>query len=87
MRILIVEDELSKKENIISLVEENFPKSILLEAHSVKSAKILLKSDLFFFLKDLKSRCLTAWIYQSFHLNAISCIHTLRFILNLRKLQ
>lgn len=44
MRILIVEDELSKKENIISLVEENFPKSILLEAHSVKSAKILLKS-------------------------------------------
>lgn len=44
MRILIVEDELSKKENIISLVKENFPKSTLLEAHSVKSAKILLKS-------------------------------------------
>lgn len=45
MRILVVEDELSKKENIISLVEEHFPKSILLEAHSVKSAKILLKSE------------------------------------------
>lgn len=44
MRILIVEDELSKKENIIRLVEDNFPKSTLLEAHSVKSAKILLKS-------------------------------------------
>lgn len=44
MRILIVEDELSKKENIISLVNESFPKSTLLEAHSVKSAKILLKS-------------------------------------------
>lgn len=44
MKILIVEDELSKKENIISLVKENFPKSTLLEAHSVKSAKTLLKS-------------------------------------------
>ncbi|WP_296211417.1 response regulator [Psychrobacter sp. UBA3480] len=44
MRILVVEDELSKKENIISLVNENFPKSTLLEAHSVKSAKILLKN-------------------------------------------
>lgn len=44
MRVLVVEDELSKKEDIISLVNENFPKSTLLEAHSVKSAKILLKS-------------------------------------------
>lgn len=48
MRILVVEDELSKKENIISLIEDNFPKSILLEAQSVKSAKILLKKSEYF---------------------------------------
>lgn len=44
MKILVVEDELSKKENIISLIEKNFAESVISESHSVKSAKILLKS-------------------------------------------
>ncbi|WP_352339513.1 response regulator [Psychrobacter sp. 16-MNA-CIBAN-0192] len=48
MRVLVVEDELSKKENIISLIEENFSESVISEAHSVKSAKNLLKSKEYF---------------------------------------
>lgn len=48
MKVLIVEDELSKKENIISLLVENFNNIELVTAMSVRSAKAELKKNLQF---------------------------------------
>ncbi|WP_151820205.1 response regulator [Acinetobacter soli] len=48
MKVLIVEDELSKKENIINLLCEKFNDIQLVTAMSVRSAKAELKKDLEF---------------------------------------
>ena len=48
MKVLIVEDELSKKENIISLLVENFNDVEIFTAMSVRSAKAELKKNLDF---------------------------------------